>query len=213
LALEHIISPAVATLSSPVQPALLQWPEIFAFSGMRKKDIRRQLIDLKERWLKNKDTADLKFLAETSRRHFAANEPRRLLMALPVDQDVTELCGIALNLLETRPDNFWSEQTICYGRNEKPGKTAFVFPGQGSQYTGMGRQLAQAFPEIREALVAGDRLFDRLPRLSDYIYPEYPTYRSPAARRKKFFGCCQNLLRVRKNVCVLRMWPSRPSAP
>jgi acyl transferase domain-containing protein len=184
LSLEHITRPAVATLSSPVQSALLQWPEIFAFSGIRKKDIRRQLTDLKDRWLENTDTADLKSLAETSRRHFAADDTHRLLMALPVDQNVTEICGIALNLLETRPDNFWVEQTICYGRNEKPGKTAFVFPGQGSQYTGMGRQLAQMFPEIREALVAGDRLFDRLPRLSDYIYPEYSNAGHPPPGEK-----------------------------
>jgi [acyl-carrier-protein] S-malonyltransferase len=35
-------------------------------------------------------------------------------------------------------------------------KVAFVFPGQGSQYVGMGQALAQAFPEARAALDEAD---------------------------------------------------------
>jgi [acyl-carrier-protein] S-malonyltransferase len=35
-------------------------------------------------------------------------------------------------------------------------KIAFVFPGQGSQYVGMGQALAQAFPEARAALDEAD---------------------------------------------------------
>ncbi len=36
------------------------------------------------------------------------------------------------------------------------GTTAFVFPGQGSQYVGMGQALAAAFPEAREVFDAAD---------------------------------------------------------
>ncbi len=35
-------------------------------------------------------------------------------------------------------------------------KLAFVFPGQGSQYLGMGQALAQAYPEARSALDQAD---------------------------------------------------------
>ncbi len=108
-----------------------------------------------------------------SRRNFVADDPHRLLLALAGDQDVSDACGTALDLLEINTGNCWVEKTICYGQNDPPGKIAFVFPGQGSQYTGMGKQLAQMFPEIREALITGDRLFERFPRLSDYIYPDY----------------------------------------
>ena len=53
------------------------------------------------------------------------------------------------------------------------GSTAFVFPGQGSQYVNMGRDLAIVFPEVREELDSADQALDgRLERpLSSYIFP------------------------------------------
>ena len=39
-------------------------------------------------------------------------------------------------------------------------KTAFLFPGQGSQYVGMGRDLYEAFPEARARFDEADALLD-----------------------------------------------------
>jgi acyl transferase domain-containing protein/NAD(P)H-dependent flavin oxidoreductase YrpB (nitropropane dioxygenase family)/NAD(P)-dependent dehydrogenase (short-subunit alcohol dehydrogenase family) len=53
------------------------------------------------------------------------------------------------------------------------GKIAFLFPGQGSQYLHMLRDLALAFGEVREQFERADEaLLDRLPqRLSQYVFP------------------------------------------
>ena len=55
---------------------------------------------------------------------------------------------------------------------------AFTFPGQGSQYVGMLRDLACQFPEVLGALAAADGESDPV-RLADVIYP--PASFDPAA--------------------------------
>jgi [acyl-carrier-protein] S-malonyltransferase len=37
---------------------------------------------------------------------------------------------------------------------------AYIFPGQGSQYVGMGKDLAAEFPEIRSLFQKADELVD-----------------------------------------------------
>jgi acyl transferase domain-containing protein/NAD(P)H-dependent flavin oxidoreductase YrpB (nitropropane dioxygenase family) len=57
------------------------------------------------------------------------------------------------------------------------GKVAFLFPGQGSQHTGMARELALCFAPVAEALGQADRLLanrfaERFGRaLGEFIYP------------------------------------------
>ncbi len=68
----------------------------------------------------------------------------------------------------------------------RAGKTAFVFPGQGSQYPNMLRDLALQFPQVRACFEqANHTLRDDLPRpLSDYIFP-LPAYAEEEAQANR----------------------------
>jgi acyl transferase domain-containing protein/NAD(P)H-dependent flavin oxidoreductase YrpB (nitropropane dioxygenase family) len=67
-----------------------------------------------------------------------------------------------------------AESRGVYLSEREPGaKLAFLFPGQGSQYPGMHRDLSVYFPDLRHALEVADRATaGRYPRrLTSYVFP------------------------------------------
>ena len=82
----------------------------------------------------------------------------------------------ALVTLQRQPDaEFWEHpKGVTYRRQAMPeGKIVALFPGQGSQYLNMGREIALNFPPLRAAYGQMDALFAQsgMTPLSDVVFP------------------------------------------
>jgi len=92
-------------------------------------------------------------------------------------QDAGALLSEALNLLEKNQGQAsWSHPKGIYYRAagmDVKGKTAALFPGQGSQYVNMGRDLAIGFPPFRESFEQADAqaVKDGRAALTQTVYP------------------------------------------
>jgi len=92
-------------------------------------------------------------------------------------QDAQEKMQECINFLSANPGQpAWSHpKGIFYRENglETQGKTVALFPGQGSQYLNMGRELAINFPPVRAIFDQADEIVaaNQRPPLTDVIYP------------------------------------------
>jgi acyl transferase domain-containing protein/acyl carrier protein/NADP-dependent 3-hydroxy acid dehydrogenase YdfG len=117
--------------------------------------------------------------AAQSRREFRPTQTHRLvIVADAITADVSSLVATALDSLTKFADrSSWSTpEGIHYASGPRPGKLGLLFPGQGSQYVGMQRELACRFPALQAVLAEANDVFAELAgpsrgRLSDYIYP------------------------------------------
>jgi len=114
----------------------------------------------------------LRIAAARSRVDFRAEQPFRLTVVLEEGKSDPGklLAGFATLREKFAGKTFWSTPDgLCYGEGKAVGSLAMLFPGQGSQYVGMLRDLACAFPQVQQALVEANASG---PRLSDAIYPQ-----------------------------------------
>ncbi|WP_183362506.1 type I polyketide synthase [Geomonas limicola] len=117
----------------------------------------------------------LRTLAAASRASFDAAAACRL--TLVVERNKTNLASLVKNaqaMLAKNAQGSWqTPDGAYYSCAAEPGQLGMLFPGQGSQYTGMLNDLACRFPQLIDALTEANEGFfaERGELLSDLIYP------------------------------------------
>ena len=152
--------------------------QILAFSADTSDALAAQVLEFKHQLAPYTDsdqgdrTQAMASLAFDSRKAFAGDAPLRLLILVSEDQAPAPLldAGLAAVRGEAR-----AAAPIFFGSGSPKGKLAFLFPGQGSQYTGMAKDLIALFPEGMDALNLGRASLEQTdPKgdsLTNYIYP------------------------------------------
>lgn len=133
---------------------------------------------------------ELDVAAAETRAAFKADADARLLLVHEAERgDLGKLMTRALSMLTSYQNKaHWSSpEGIYFGSGEVQGRLGILFPGQGSQYVGMLRDLSCRFPEMQNALAEADEVLaeheeDRREKpLTDFIYPR-PSFEEAAAK-------------------------------
>jgi len=163
--------------------------QIAAFSSDTKERLKEAIREFKERvnsctgWDSQEKAGMLAWLTSVSREKFLSSDHYRVLMVITEDDDPGAKAEEVLKELD-RGRAFDSVNAsssiqkrseekkisdgkkiseknlgIFYGSGEKRGEIGFLFPGQGSQYTGMGRELISIFPEALESFELACKVF------------------------------------------------------
>ncbi|KOV87437.1 polyketide synthase [Streptomyces sp. NRRL WC-3618] len=160
----HVVLEAYAD-SAPPAHTLDAWPaELFTFRAADPAGARRAVEDVLKPAQDEQSSWRLRDLAlAASRRSDARHEPVQIAV---VATDPAELVGQLRRALAGEHD---PRAGIHLARNqqETPGQVAFLFPGQGSQRTGMLADVFVALPELQYYLELGR---DH----ADVLYPPTP---------------------------------------
>lgn len=143
--------------------------EIFAFSFDSKEDVIREFDRVSSTL--SSDPKMTGFIACETRKKFDPTKNCRLVMASLFDK-VSETIEKTKAMLSEGEKEYASKTgSAFYSEGSVKGKLAFVFPGQGSQYTGMARELSCIFPEMMESIEKASSYFNGDKKLHEYIYP------------------------------------------
>ncbi|RLC13957.1 MAG: polyketide-type polyunsaturated fatty acid synthase PfaA, partial [Deltaproteobacteria bacterium] len=155
--------------------------QIIAFSS----DTKKELLEKINLFEKNINVIDdpqelqqtIAWKSYETRQIFSSTHDLRLLIVHKQDDDIKN----TLNNARKSIDKNKTQTNIYFSSGRQDGKLGYLFPGQGSQYTGMGKDLVSVFPEALKALEQAEKSFDRANNqskhdsghglLHNYIFP------------------------------------------
>ncbi len=91
--------------------------------------------------------------------------PERLFLDFEDGAGLSEKLQKAERAIGIDSDAAWrslAQQGVFRGRGPKPGKVAFLFPGQGSQYLNMGRELSKREPAAARVFAEADLVMTKI---------------------------------------------------
>ena len=153
--------------------------EIIAFSASNQHQLKQDVQRFKTFVENAHSQEDISAKTAKTRNDFSTKDPYRFLLVLEPSNDVIGLLDRAVHALgDSPPQESWQLENMFYGGPEPSGKMAFIFPGQGSQYVNMGRDLVCFFPDAMNVLERANKTFEGTGCLTDHIYP-------PSSQNKK----------------------------